>query len=95
TLEQLAGDLLPNPTEDQQIATAFHRNTMTNNEGGTSDEEFRNVGAFALKPPYPTTDADTGIPAKWHTIQRQILPQNLRGSPLANVWLWAPRNSMS
>ncbi len=43
TLEQLAGDLLPDPTEDQRIATAFHRNTMTNNEGGTSDEEFRNV----------------------------------------------------
>lgn len=43
TIEQIAGDLLPNPTEDQLIATAFHRNTMTNNEGGTSDEEFRNV----------------------------------------------------
>ena len=43
TLEQLAGDLLPEPTEDQQIATAFHRNTLTNNEGGTNDEEFRNV----------------------------------------------------
>ena len=43
TVEQLAGDLLPNPTEDQLIATAFHRNTMTNNEGGTQDEEFRNV----------------------------------------------------
>jgi hypothetical protein len=43
TVEQLAGDLLANPTEDQLIATAFHRNTMTNNEGGTSDEEFRNV----------------------------------------------------
>jgi mono/diheme cytochrome c family protein len=41
TLEQLAGDLLPNPTEQQVIATAFHRNTMSNDEGGTDDEEFR------------------------------------------------------
>lgn len=39
--EQLAGDLLPNPTDDQLIATAFHRNTMTNDEGGTDNEEFR------------------------------------------------------
>ncbi|MBL8817808.1 MAG: PSD1 domain-containing protein [Planctomyces sp.] len=41
TEEQLAGDLLPNPTEQQLIATAFHRNTMSNDEGGTDDEEFR------------------------------------------------------
>ncbi|MEZ6138575.1 MAG: DUF1549 domain-containing protein [Pirellulaceae bacterium] len=43
TIEQLAGDLLPNPGQEQLVATAFHRNTLTNNEGGTNDEEFRNV----------------------------------------------------
>lgn len=43
TVEQLAGDLLDNPSEEQRIATAFHRNTLTNSEGGTNDEEFRNV----------------------------------------------------
>ena len=41
TLEQLAGDLLPDPTPGQLIATAFHRNTMNNTEGGTDNEEFR------------------------------------------------------
>lgn len=41
TAEQLAGDLLPQATESQLIATAFHRNTMTNDEGGTDNEEFR------------------------------------------------------
>jgi hypothetical protein len=43
TIEQFAGDLLPNPSDDQLIATAFHRNTLTNSEGGTQDEEFRNA----------------------------------------------------
>ena len=41
TREQMAGDLLPGATTEQILATAFHRNTMTNTEGGTDDEEFR------------------------------------------------------
>lgn len=38
---QLAGDLLPNLTDAEYIATGFHRNTVTNDEGGTDNEEFR------------------------------------------------------
>jgi hypothetical protein len=41
TLEQLAGDLLPEAGERHVVATAFHRNTMANDEAGTDDEEFR------------------------------------------------------
>jgi hypothetical protein len=47
TIEQLAGDLLPKPSGhdaapiEQEVATAFHRNTMTNTEGGTDPEEYR------------------------------------------------------
>ena len=41
TIEQLAGDMLPNPTNAQLIATGFHRNTMLNQEGGVDDEEAR------------------------------------------------------
>ena len=40
-IEQIAGDLIENATDQQLIATAFHRNTMTNDEGGTDNEEFR------------------------------------------------------
>jgi hypothetical protein len=41
TLEQFAGDLLPNATSEQKLATCFHRNHMTNGEGGREKEESR------------------------------------------------------
>src|SRR5690606_19793022 len=41
TIEQLAGDLLPGATQQQQIATGFHRNTQINDEGGSDAEQYR------------------------------------------------------
>ncbi len=46
TVEQLAGDLLPNATEDQILATAFNRNHMYNGEGGRIPEETRVENVF-------------------------------------------------
>lgn len=46
TIEQLAGDLLPNATPEQILATAFHRQTLTNTEGGTDQEQFRVEATF-------------------------------------------------
>src|SRR5882762_3345166 len=45
-IKQLAGDLLPNATFQDRIATSFHRQTPNNQEGGTDDEEFRLVAAM-------------------------------------------------
>ncbi len=44
--EQMAGDLMPEPTDAQYIATAYHRNAMTNDEGGTDNEEFRTAAVM-------------------------------------------------
>jgi mono/diheme cytochrome c family protein len=41
TIEQLAGDMLPNATRDQKTATGFHRNTQINSEGGIDPEQYR------------------------------------------------------
>ncbi len=46
SVEQLAGDLLPNATEAQRIATGFHRNTPLNQEGGIDVEQFRVDSVF-------------------------------------------------
>lgn len=76
TIEQLAGDLLPNATEEQKIATAFHRNTLTNNEGGTSDEEFRTVAIVDRVNTTMTTWMGTSIAcAQCHTHKYDPLSQ--------------------
>jgi hypothetical protein len=41
TIEQLAGDLIPDHSREQLVATGFHRNTLINEEGGTDNEQFR------------------------------------------------------
>jgi len=46
TIEQLAGDLLPEATPEQGVATAFNRQTLTNTEGGTDQEQFRVEACF-------------------------------------------------
>ncbi|MEZ5399091.1 MAG: PSD1 and planctomycete cytochrome C domain-containing protein [Bryobacteraceae bacterium] len=52
TIEQIAGDLLPGATEDQIVATGFHRNTLVNSEAGSKDDEFRDA---AMKDRVDTT----------------------------------------
>ncbi|HVW39619.1 MAG TPA: DUF1549 domain-containing protein, partial [Pirellulales bacterium] len=46
TIEQIAGDLLSDATPMQRLATAFHRQTLTNTEGGTDQEQFRVESCF-------------------------------------------------
>jgi Protein of unknown function (DUF1549)/Protein of unknown function (DUF1553)/Planctomycete cytochrome C len=45
-IEQIAGDLLPNATQDQKVATGFLRNSMINEEGGIDPEQFRMEAMF-------------------------------------------------
>ena len=45
-IDQIAGDLLPNATQDQMVATGFLRNSMINEEGGIDPEQFRMEAMF-------------------------------------------------
>lgn len=76
TIEQIAGDLLPEPSSEQKIATAFHRNTLTNNEGGTNDEEFRNVAVVdRVNTTYAVWMGTTMACAQCHTHKYDPLSQ--------------------
>ena len=77
TIEQLAGDLLNDPDNDQLVATAFHRNTLTNNEGGTNDEEFRNVAVVdRVNTTMQTWMGTTMACAQCHTHKYDPITQN-------------------
>src|ERR1043166_1726422 len=61
TLEQIAGDLLQDTDEDDLVATGFHRNTMTNNEGGTTARNFATPPSWTESTPrWPS-----GWPPPW------------------------------
>ena len=79
TIEQLAGDLTPNATIDQKIATGFHRNTQINQEGGVDPEQFRIESVF---------DRDRNDRNRLVGAQHRLLPvprSQVRPDPAARI----------
>lgn len=76
TIEQIAGDLLPDATDETRVATAFHRNTLTNTEGGTDDEEFRTAAVVdRVNTTFSVWMATTMACAQCHTHKYDPLAQ--------------------
>ncbi|MBN9690079.1 MAG: PSD1 domain-containing protein [Verrucomicrobia bacterium] len=76
TIRQLAGDQLENPTADDLLATAFHRNTQNNTEGGTDDEEYRSVAVHdRVNTTWTAWQATTFACAQCHAHPYDPIPQ--------------------
>ena len=76
TVWQLAGDLLPNPTREQRIATGFHRNHMINFEGGAIPESIRwSMSPTAWRPPRTSGWGPRWVALKCHDHKYDPLAQ--------------------
>ncbi|MED5199950.1 MAG: DUF1549 domain-containing protein, partial [Gemmatimonadota bacterium] len=76
-IEQIAGDLLPEAAPRQRLATAFHRQTLTNTEGGADQEEFRNAALFDRTETIGTIWLGLTLScARCHTHKYDAIPQS-------------------
>ena len=76
-IEQIAGDLLPEAAPHQRLATAFHRQTLTNTEGGADQEEFRNAALFDRTETIGTIWLGLTLScARCHTHKYDAIPQS-------------------
>ena len=78
----------PNPSLEDRIATAFHRNTMTNTEGGTDDEEFRVAADQG-----PGRHHDAGLDGADHGLRQVPQPQVSTRSPRRSITASTPSST--
>ena len=88
TIEQIAGDMLPKATEDQQIATGFHRNTMFNAEGGVDRRRVSLESKWTGSTPPPPS----GSAPPW--LARNATTTNTIRSPRGSIYQSWPSSTM-